>query len=325
LAILLTHTLVIDHQIGNKPGVRHLIWEHFITVWVGLMVIGIIMTWLLEYMNALLMHNMEYSKLIKSQNEKLEEMVNERTQALTRSNDSLREFAYIVSHDLKEPLRTISGFVTLMNKELGRRGLLDDEIAEYVQYTKSGTRQMEKLISDILAYSKLNVEERKADNVNVDDVITEVRASLAKSIYESDAEIAFLNTVPVKAEKRLILQLFQNLISNAIKYRSADRQLHIVVGCDNLDNGMVQYFIKDNGIGIAEQYYDTIFHAFKRLHSKVDYEGTGVGLAICKKIVEINGGKIWVESQEGKGSTFYFTLPRCYRHVPAINPVVHAA
>jgi signal transduction histidine kinase len=324
VTILLTHALVIDHQIGHLPLMRRYIWEHFSTVLMGIIAVSAIATWLLAYVNALLEQNTEYARLIKVQNEQLEGMVAERTKALTRSNDSLREFAYIVSHDLKEPLRTIAGFVSLMAKELERKGLLEDEVEEYVGYAKSGTRQMEKLISDILAYSKLNVEEKRTDNVNIDEVIGEVKPLLAKALYESDPTLHFTELVNIRGEKRLMVQLFQNLISNAIKYRSADREPEVTIGCVEHSDTLVCYFVKDNGIGIAKQYYDTVFQAFKRLHSKVEYEGTGVGLAICKKIVEIHGGDIWIESVEGEGSTFYFTLPKAYRDVAAMYPVVHA-
>jgi len=274
-------------------------------------------------MEALLQQNMEFTERFKLQNEQLEKMVSERTHALQNSNQNLREFAYIVSHDLKEPLRTISGFVTLIQKELDKQGLKYNETEEYINYVTAGTRQMENLISDILTYSKLNITETHFETVNVHEIIGLVRSNLAKLIYESDAEIYVADTLPVKGERVMLNQLFENLISNALKYRSPQHPPKITIGCyRELD--MVRYFVKDNGIGIHEKYFDTIFKAFRRLHSKIEYEGTGVGLAICKKIIDIHGGDIWVESKPGQGSTFWFILPGAYRAVPVIQPVVHA-
>ena len=156
------------------------------------------------------------------------------------------------------------------------------------------------------------------------DVIAMVKKRLAQAIYESEAEIFLTNTLAVQGEKVMLGELFENLISNAIKYRSQDRNLKITIGC-NRELDIVRYFVRDNGIGIPEKYFDTIFKAFKRLHSKIEYEGTGVGLAICKKIVEIHRGDIWVESKEGEGSTFWFTLPCAQTEVPASQPEVHAS
>lgn len=321
--ILATHSLILYYKLNQYPGLGMFVIEHFATVFIGVISIAVFNSWLVSYIDTLIEQNGEYSKFIQSQNEHLEGLVDDRTKALSRSNESLREFAHVVSHDLKEPLRTISGFVTLMNKELTKQGLMQNSIEEYATFVKMGTQQMERLISDILAYSKLNVEDQQFEDVNIQEVFTEVKRTLAKSIYESEAQINFINSVDVKGERRLLAQLFQNLISNAIKYRSELREPIINIGCTDAGN-MVCYYIADNGIGIEEKHYDTIFEAFKRLHSKAEYEGTGVGLATCKKIVDIHEGRIWVESAEGQGSTFYFTLPKSHIDVPAMYPVVHA-
>jgi signal transduction histidine kinase len=308
VVILFAHSLVINHQIKDIPYMSLYVWEHFVTVSTGVLVCLGMGMWLLSYMDALLQQNEQYAQRFKLQNEYLEKMVDERTHDLQSSNKNLREFAYIVSHDLKEPLRTISGFVTLIKRELDKTGMNDSEINEYIRYVTRGTHQMEMLINDILAYSKLNVVEKHFAEVDVADVIADVRKNLAKAIYESEAEIYIQNTICINGQKALLDQLFQNLLSNAIKYRSHDRDLKITVGSIDQD-GMITYFVRDNGIGIPEEYFETIFKAFRRLHSKALYEGTGVGLAICKKIVEIHGGEIWVESKDGEGSTFWFTLP----------------
>ena len=321
--ILTVHAAVIYNQIGQEPKMGWYVIEHFITVSSGMVIMAAISTWLLSYMEALLQQNIEYAERFKSQNQQLEKMVEERTDALQSSNKNLREFAYIVSHDLKEPLRTISGFVTLIKKELDKQGMNEGEIEEYTNYITSGTRHMESLISDILTFSKLNDADKYFEPIEMSDVIAKVKKKLAQSIYESEAEIYLTNTLPVQGDKVMLGELFENLISNAIKYRSPDRNPKITIGC-NSEVDMVRYFVKDNGIGIPEKYFDNIFKAFKRLHSKIDYEGTGVGLAICKKIVEIHRGDIWVESKEGEGSTFWFKLPAAQTEVPASQPEVHA-
>ena len=322
--ILFVHAVIIYNQINDVPKMGMYVIEHFITVSSGMFIIAAISNWLLSYIDALFQQNIEYAERFKAQNEQLEKMVAERTHSLQNSNSNLREFAYIVSHDLKEPLRTISGFVTLIKKELDKQGLNEGEIEEYIKYVNSGTRHMERLISDILTFSKLNVTEKNFEPVDVTEVLALVKRRLAQSIYESDAEIYITDAQPVQGEKVMLGQLFENLISNAIKYRSNDRTPKITIGSmRELDT--VRYFVKDNGIGISEKYFDTIFKAFRRLHSKIEYEGTGVGLAICKKIVDIHGGDIWVESIEGEGSTFWFILPLAHNDVAAIHPEVHAS
>lgn len=322
--ILFSHSFVIYYNLRHIPGMSAFVWQHFGTVFIGIIALGAIGSWLFDHVNALFEENAQYAKMIEQQNEQLEKMVNERTGALLRSNESLREFAHIVSHDLKEPLRTISGFVSLISRELERQGLMQDEIEEYIAYIKGGTHHMDALINDVLAYSKLNTEEKVFAGVDMAQVIGNVKRTLAKAIYESEAAIKVSGLTTIHGDKLQMEQLFQNLISNAIKYRKDEGELKIRIGCEPHGN-MLKYYVRDNGIGIAQEHFDKVFQAFKRLHSKAEYEGTGVGLAICKRIVDIHGGNIWVESEYGQGTTFYFTLPKAQTDVPAIKPVVHAA
>lgn len=306
--ILLGHTFIIYDHLKHIPQMGLFVWQHFTTAATGIFTEAVLCTWLISYIDTLFLQNEEDAVRIQTQNEKLEDLIEQRTRALKSSNDNLQEFAYIVSHDLKEPLRTISGFISLIEKDLIKRNLNDEQTREYLHFVHRGTIQMEELISDILAYSKLNVVERKFEAVDMNEVIADVCNVLSKSITESGAVIKTEKLCAANGESRLLVQLFQNLLSNAIKYRSEDRQLVLEIGC-SLQGSSVLYYVKDNGIGIPEKYFDTIFQAFKRLHSKIKYEGTGIGLAICKKIVEVHGGKIWVESVENEGTTFFFTLP----------------
>lgn len=305
--IILMHSAVIYYKLKHLPVISGFVIQHTITAVTGIAASGFISTWLLGYMDALFEQNMKDAEQIKIQNETLEKLVDVRTKALRVSNHNLQEFAYIVSHDLKEPLRTISGFITLLRKELDAQGIHGSKADEYIAYVLRGTHQMEELISDILTYSQLNVAERKFFDVPLITVIEDVQHTLGKAIAESHALIKTEQLPIVTGDQRLLFLLFQNLISNAIKYRkdNVDPVIHI----HSVTMGsFVKISISDNGIGIPEKYFETIFQAFKRLHSKVKYEGTGIGLAICKKIVDLHGGEIWVESKEGEGTTFSFTL-----------------
>lgn len=305
--IILAHSGVIYYKLRHLPVISGFVIQHTITAVTGIAASGFISTWLLGYMDALFEQNMKDAERIKLQNETLEKLVDVRTKALSVSNHNLQEFAYIVSHDLKEPLRTISGFITLLKKELDAQGIKGAKADEYIAYVLRGTHQMEELISDILTYSQLNVAERKFFNVPLSEVMEDVQSALAKAITDNQAVIDMAPMPVVTGDRRLLFQLFQNLLSNALKYRKDSETPVIRIRSVNMGS-FVTISFTDNGIGIPEKYYDTIFQAFKRLHSKVKYDGTGIGLAICKKIVDLHGGEIWVESKEGEGTTFSFTL-----------------
>jgi PAS domain S-box-containing protein len=232
----------------------------------------------------------------------------ETTEELTRSNKELEQFAYIASHDLQEPLRTVMSSIGLL--ESWYKGTLGAEADTFIGYAVDGTKHMQQLIKDLLAYSRVTSRGETFKPVHCEDIVQRAIDNLRVSIEESGATI----TVPkqplpmVMGDETQLTQLFQNLIGNAIKFRS-DRPPAVQIGVEPDARGdKWQFSIKDNGIGMDMEYANKIFTIFQRLHTTEQYPGTGVGLALCKKIVERHGGEIWVESTLGEGSTFYFTL-----------------
>lgn len=224
---------------------------------------------------------------------------------LERSNKDLEQFAYVASHDLQEPLRMISGFTKLLESKY--KDKLDERGHEYIWFIVDGSKRMSELISDLLSYSRVTTKAAPFTKVDLNKVLSYILTDLKFSVMESEVSIKIDPLPELKAEATQIKQLFQNLIQNAIKFRN-DKNPYVKVSA--VKNGNEWTFsIKDNGIGIKKEYYDKIFMLFQRLHEKDKYPGTGIGLAICKKIVEHHGGKIWVESEEGNGTTFFFTLP----------------
>jgi PAS domain S-box-containing protein len=224
---------------------------------------------------------------------------------LERSNTDLERFASIASHDLREPLRAVSGFANLLAKRYGDR--LDAEAVEYIDYILDGTKRLQELINALLTYSQVGTRGKAFKLTNCEEILNRVASNLTVAIEESGAVITHDPLPAVMGDGVQLEQLFQNLISNAIKFRGKDRpEVHI-----GLTNKTVEweFSIQDNGIGIEPQFSDRIFAIFQRLHMQEEYPGTGLGLAICKRIVERHGGRIWVESEFGKGSTFYFTIP----------------
>jgi len=223
---------------------------------------------------------------------------------LARSNEDLAQFASVASHDLQEPLRAVAGCVELLAQ--GYRGKLDAEADELIRHTLEGTHRMQALIHDLLAYSRVNTNGKGLAPTDVNAALDRALTNLSSPLGESNAIIIrdLLPTLP--ADPTQLTQLFQNLIANGLKFRGGHRP-EIKIHATRKD-GLWMFSVSDNGIGIEPQYRDLIFVLFQRLHSRNAYPGTGIGLAICKRIVERHGGRIWVESELGKGSTFYFTL-----------------
>jgi signal transduction histidine kinase len=228
-----------------------------------------------------------------------------KTEELERSNKDLQQFAYVASHDLQEPLRMVSSYVTLLKRRY--KGRLGADADDFIGFAVDGATRMQHMIQDLLSYSRVNTHGSPPSPTDVGQVLNQVITNLHLTIDESGAEITNESLPDVEADATQLVQLFQNLIANAIKFcGKRPPRIHISVQKDD------QYWIfsvQDNGIGMDLDFADRIFTIFQRLHTREDYPGTGIGLAICKKIVERHGGSIWMKSESGEGSTFYFTLP----------------
>jgi chemotaxis family two-component system sensor kinase Cph1 len=240
-----------------------------------------------------------------SKRKQAEEELRETVEMLKQSNYELEQFAYVASHDLKEPLRTVISFLQLLHWRYD--GKLDKEADEFIKFAVDGAERMHNLIDDLLVYSRINRMDYECEKVKIEDVMEEVKTNLKASIEESNAVINYDPLPSVTANRLRMIQLFQNLIDNSIKYRSQENpEIHISA---QKQGGNWLFSVEDNGMGIDPKYGDRIFRIFQRLHGMDEYSGTGVGLAVCKKIVEQYGGKIWMDSEPGEGSKFYFTIP----------------
>ena len=242
----------------------------------------------------------------KEVNNSLEKKVRLRTTEIESKNQELEQFAYVASHDLQEPLRTISGFVDLLKKEY--RDKLDGNGQIYLNYLSQASDRMKTLIKDLLDYSRIG-RAKEAKPVDCNELLDEVLADLGKSIRESGARITSGRLPTLRAYPTELKLLFQNLIANSIKFRHPERIPEVAVSAIQ-ENGKWQFAVSDNGIGIEKQSLDRIFIIFQRLHTRTQYEGSGIGLAHCKKIVEFHEGNIWADAEPGKGSRFFFTISK---------------
>jgi PAS domain S-box-containing protein len=224
---------------------------------------------------------------------------------LARSNAELQQFAYVASHDLQEPLRMVSSYTQLLLRRYA--GMFDDDAKDFMGFIVDGATRMKQLIEDLLAYSRVGTRGRDPEPTDAGAALDQALANLRASVEAIGATVTHDPMPTVTADESQLVQLFQNLIGNALKFKGEEAP-RIHVGAQEKDAEVV-LSVRDNGIGIDPQYFERIFVIFQRLHSKAEYPGTGIGLAICKKIVDRHGGRIWVESQPGRGSTFYCTLP----------------
>ena len=247
-----------------------------------------------------------YSGIIKdvTERKRADEKLKQTLAEVERSNKDLEQFAYAASHDLQEPLRTVSNFTQLLAKRY--KGELDAKADQFIGFIVDGATRMQEMIENLLAYSRVSTRAKPFELTDCETVFDQALINVKMAIEESDALVTHDPLPTVMADASQMVQLFQNLLSNAIKFRK--EKPRITVSAAQKRNEWL-FSVKDNGIGIAPEFMEHIFKMFQREHASAEYPGTGVGLAICKKIVERHGGRIWVESQTGKGSTFYFTIP----------------
>jgi signal transduction histidine kinase len=244
-------------------------------------------------------------KRLREERKQAMEALSKKAEALTRSNQDLEQFAYVASHDLQEPLRMVATYTQLLAERY--KGKLDESADKYIGYAVEGALRMQTLIQDLLAFSRAGRAGTEMEDTDCDRVVQNALANLQAAVSESGALVAFKDLPHVLGNAKQLQQMFQNLIGNGIKFRGGDAPL---IQIEVERRGSDWWFaVRDNGIGIAPEYADEIFVIFKRLHTRTEYSGNGIGLSICKKIIEQHGGKIWVETHDGPGTTFRFTLP----------------
>lgn len=262
----------------------------------------------LKEANERLQKELEERKITENKLKKSEKDLKSLIGELKRSNEELQQFAYVSSHDLQEPLRTITSFTQLIERRY--KDKLDSDADEFIEYIVDAAKRMQTLINDLLNYSRVATRGKEFELIDTKEVLENTMSNLYAAIKENSAEITHENLPKIMADKRQMIQLFQNLVGNSIKFKKQEVSPKIHIKATKDENKKEYIFsIQDNGIGIDKQYMERIFIIFQRLHTRDEYEGTGIGLAVSKRIVERHGGNIWVESEPNNGSTFYFTLP----------------
>jgi signal transduction histidine kinase len=248
----------------------------------------------------------EHNSILERRVEEGKAALKEYAQKLEKSNRELTDFAHVASHDLKAPIRGILSFSQLFERR--NKDKFDDTDREFFNYIKNNAAYSSRLIEDLLNYSKIDKNLDEPESIDLNKTLNLMKMNILSVSPDKNIHFEIQHLPMMRGHRTLVTQLFQNLINNGLKYNKNERPT-VTIGCEMNKRGVQQFFIKDNGIGIAAEHQERIFSMFHRLHNQTEYEGTGIGLAFCKRIVQIYGGSIWVESEEGKGSTFHFSLP----------------
>ncbi|UCC18499.1 MAG: GHKL domain-containing protein [Promethearchaeota archaeon] len=279
-AVLIVFHIILDYGIFNLETINNFLRG------ISLIVVGLVVSILSGH---IMRRQVEFNEIMED---------------LRRSNEDLQQFAYVASHDLQEPLRAIVSFSQLL--EDNYKDKIDKDGKEFIHFITDGAKKMNTLIKDLLTYSRITTHAQPSKMYNLEIILNDAIFNLQESIKESGVEITYDEMPVLKVDKTQFIQLFQNLLSNSIKFRSQEPP-RIHIGVKKINDEWL-FSVKDNGIGIESKFFDKLFNIFYRLHTKEEYPGTGIGLPICKKIIQRYGGKIWVESEFGKGSTFFFTI-----------------
>ncbi|MDZ4072592.1 MAG: PAS domain S-box protein [Sediminibacterium sp.] len=253
------------------------------------------------------MSDITYRKEYEESLRRLNTSLDAKAKDLAVSNAELEQFAYVASHDLQEPLRMVTSFLTQLHKKYHDQ--LDDKANQYIHYAVDGAKRMRQIILDLLEYSRVGKHDSTLETIEVKQIIEEIQLLQRQRMIEKNASIHYDELPVIQFYKVPLTQIFQNLIGNALKYSKDNERPRIMIKSEVMEHYYL-FSVADNGIGISEEFHEKVFEIFQRLHSRNEYEGTGMGLAIVKKILENLGGKIWLESEEGEGSTFYFTIPK---------------
>jgi signal transduction histidine kinase len=254
-----------------------------------------------------LQHTIEQEKRLQNELSKQQQSLKETLHLLNRKNEELEQFAYVASHDLQEPLRMVSNFVSQLHEKYIKH--LDEKANQYIGFALEGTKKMRQTILDLLNFSIVGRYDDEKENINLNTLLSEIENSLQNVIAEKNAVIIYNNLPQITTYRIAISQVLMNLISNSIKYNIKGVQPTIHINCEEQESHFL-FSIKDNGIGIEEEYFEKVFIIFQRLQIDKNESGTGIGLAVVKKIIENLGGKVWLTSEKNAGTTFYFTIPK---------------
>ncbi len=311
--LLSLHALIIIHHEFNWEQISSFFWANYLVCCMGVVLFAVIAQNILYLSEQLVQNSEDKARIIQAQNQKLERLIDERNVELQVSNQDIEQFAYIVSHDLKEPSRMVSSYIKLLKQELHKKQLGKEQpLKEYIGYVEGGSKRMNEMIQSLTTYTRLNKQFGSKEAINLQQVVQDACSNLRILINDHQAQINYDQLPNISGYKVQLIRLFQNLITNAIRYKAPNRVPIISIMASQQEKEWL-ITVTDNGIGIAEKDQESIFRLFQQgsqTPSTSKSEGTGIGLAICKKIVERHGGKIGVTSTLGEGATFYFSLPQ---------------